>query len=112
MISSHLKESIPTLELMSNIKSKKLREQFLLDQYKVSDKIYKAIREIAENLIHKNIPLETHHKKKLQRYKKDIVNIVHDKAKTRRKSHIKQSGGYLPIILPVVLSLIQSMING
>lgn len=112
MISSNLKESIPVLKLMSNIKSRKLREQFLLDQFKASDKIYKAMGEISENLVHKNIPLETHHKKKLQRYKKHIVNLVQDKAKTRRKYHLKQSGGYLPIILPVVFSLIESIVDG
>ena len=111
MISDTLKECIPVLELFGKIKNKKLREQFLLDQFKRSDKIYKAIHEIAENLIHKNIPLEDHHKKKLKRHKRKIIALVKDKAKTRRKSHLVQSGGYLHYIIPTVLSLISSFLK-
>lgn len=112
MISDDLKACLPVLELLSKIKSKQLREKFLKDQFKNSDKIYKAIKEIIANLVHKNIPLEVDQKKKLQRHRKKIISFVNDKSKTRRKSHIIQSGGYLPIILPTVLSLLSSFLNG
>ena len=111
MISNELKECLPVLELFVKIKSKSLREKFLLDQLKHSDKIYKAIKEIVTNLVNKNIPLDQIEKKKLQRHKRKIIDIVNDKAKSRRKSHIAQSGGYLHYILPAFFSLLSSYLN-
>lgn len=112
MISSELKECISTLTIASKIRNVKLREKFLIDQFKKNSDLFKAIKEIALNLIQENIPLTDTQKRSLKKHKHQIVDIVKDKAKTRRKKHIAQSGGYLPILIPTVISLISELIDG
>lgn len=111
-MSPELKNALSTLQLAAKIKNLKLRKAFLLDQFKHDPKIYKAIKEIAVNLVNKNVKLSSADKKKLRKYGKEIVHLATDKAKTRRKQHITQSGGYLPIVIPTIVSLLSSLING
>lgn len=111
-MSINIEDYLNLLKIASMIKSKKLRTAFLHDQYKADPLLYKAIKEVMLNIVNKNVKLTDKEKKQLARYKHDILNIVKDKSVSRRKKYITQSGGYLPIIIPAVVSLLTSLING
>ena len=111
-MSVNVGDYINLLKIASTIRSKKLRTAFLQDQYKADPLLYKAIKEVVLNVVNKNVKLTEGEKKKLARYKHDILKLVNDKSLSRRKKHIAQSGGYLHIIIPAVASLLASLING
>ena len=110
MISKELNDCLPIIEVFMKIKSKKLRESFLLDQYKHNPGIYKAVQEILTNIVHRNIPLEDDIKKKLRRHRYSIVNYIHNGNKKNCRSHLKQSGGYLHYIIPAFISILSSVL--
>ncbi|MDI9312525.1 MAG: hypothetical protein QM535_20105, partial [Limnohabitans sp.] len=69
----------------------------------------KSIKEIVENLKRKNIKLNTSKKKKLLKFKRIINGFTKKNNNKRiRKKLVHQSGGFLPTLIPIVLSLIES----
>ncbi len=73
---------------------------------------YKAIKEIAKNIINKNIKLKNF--QKIKTHWKNIVDISGVKKLNKRNKKIKkelviQSGGWIWSVLPIVISLLQSM---
>lgn len=108
-MSAQLKSVIQLLEFVASIKSSQLREQLLTEMSKRPE-IYKALREIAYNIVNKNISLDAAHKKKLKAYKSTIVALS-GKQKTRQKKQklVVRSGGFLPILIPLVLSLLNGL---
>jgi len=71
-------------------------------------KVYKAIREIAINVIKENIPIDKKTKKKLSMHKKNIYSICKNSkvSPKDRKKLVVQSGGWL-WLLPIVSSIIE-----
>jgi hypothetical protein len=110
-MSTSLKESISVLEYICSIKDKKLRSQNL--KYVSKDpRIYSALREIAHNAVRGNIKISKNLMKKLNnmRYKRVIYELS-KKQKSRRKQRqlVEQSGGFLPYLIPAVVSIISAL---
>lgn len=111
MISQELKQFLPIIQMLGKIRGAKLRKQILLDHYKRDPKIYKAVKEIVTNLVHKNIPIDTNIKRKLVRHKRSIIELIHDNNRKRNRKHLAQSGGYLQYIIPVLTQILSRLLS-
>src|SRR5882757_6035603 len=110
-MSHNLEKHFRDLEFISKVKCDKTKKALM--KYLANDpKVYKAIREIALNVIKENIPIDQQTKNKLSKHKKNIYDICKNSrvcAKDRKKLVI-QSGGWL-WLLPVVSNIIDLMIK-
>jgi hypothetical protein len=105
-MSANLRNLIKTLEMVASIKDIRKRNQ-VLKLLSNKPELYKALREIAHNTVNKNIKLEPHHKTKLRKYKQTFIDLsVKSKGIRKKKALVEQSGGFLPILIPLVLSLL------
>lgn len=109
-MSCNLKNCLKKLEVVSNVKSVKLRKK-LLKEISCDENVFKALQEIVINTINQNVPLDNKTKKKLRKYKKEFqafTKVV--KSKQKKKKLIQQSGGFLPAIIPAVLSILSAIV--
>ena len=105
-MSVHLKKHFRDLEFISKIKCPKTKKALM--QYIAKDpKIYKALREIALNIIEGNVTIDKKAKNRLSKHKKTIYGICKRSkvSAKQRKKLVVQSGGWL-WILPLVTSVI------
>ena len=105
-MSVHLKKHFRDLEFVSKIKCQKTKKA-LMQYIAKNPEIYKALREIALNIIEGNISIDKKSKNRLLKHKKTIYGIC-KKSKVsakQRKKLVVQSGGWL-WILPLVTSVI------
>ena len=60
-----------------------------------------------------NIPLQQREKVKLRKYSKVLKKFAEKKKKSKksRQKLIQQSGGFLPILIPVVTSILSELIR-
>ena len=110
-MSKNLSDCFQTLLLVSRIKDDRQRQK-VLEIIGCDDKIYKALHELAINLIHGNIPLTKRQKLHLTKEKKKILPLakkINDKR--RRKRVVRQTGGFLNIVLPVVATLLTELLT-
>jgi len=97
-----LKKYIENLKFISEIKNKKIRYNILKELSK-DERLYNALREIVENVLRKNIPLKNKEKKSLKKYKKTLLMYMKPKVSRKKKRQIiSQSGGFLPILIPII----------
>ena len=108
-MSENLIRNLQLLELISKIRNRKLRQDVLKDQ---ASKLYKAIKEISINLMKGNIQLSQRDKKRLYKYRREIVEIAENANSKRIAIVTSQTGGFLPIIIPLVAQLVTSLIDG
>ena len=84
----------------------------MLENFDGEECIYNAIREIALNTTNGNIKLTPAQHGKLTRHKKLIKECTQPaKTKSKRKRLVVQSGGFLPYLIPIALSLISTLKN-
>lgn len=108
-MSKNLLSTIGHLEVIASIKSTKTRNRVLND-FADNLKVYEAIREIAVNTIKRRVPLTETQKKKLRRYKKVLLSLAKTKnSKITKKKLVRQSGGFLPLLIPIVSGLISAL---
>jgi len=100
-MSSNLRKALIELNFVASIKNKKLKKQ-LLSYLSKNIKYRLAIREIALNLIKGNLKLKQSIKLKLIKHKKQILGAN----KNLNHKYVVQSGGWLPLIIPVVAALL------
>lgn len=110
--SKNLRNCLRKLSTICEIKNPKLRQKVLQNLY--DDCLYNALYEITANVTSKNIPLSKRTKENLYKRKKDL-NIIRElshytRNKRRRKRLVTQSGGFLPLLLPTVASILTSLI--
>ena len=110
-MSDNLKQTIHVLKLISEVRRVKTRNALLKD-FSQNPQLRKALKEIARNVVNRNIPLNATDKKRLVRFKKVIFDLSSVKSKKKEKDLICQSGGFLPILIPIVTSLLASILNG
>ena len=86
------------------------RRKFLID---IADKgEINAICECADNLLKGNITISNAQKKKLSKYKKYMRFIAQKRTSIKkRKTALKQHGGFLPMLIPAALSVLSSLIG-
>ena len=98
-----LKKYYPLIRCICSVESKRLRDKHL-GVCTSDDEFCRCIREVAKNTI-KNFPLRKQHKQKIDRQSKIVKGIL-SKNKRTSKKFIKQSGGFLPLVLPFLASAI------
>ena len=71
-----------------------------------------AITEVFHNLLHDVFKIKPKEKKTLVRYRNVIENIAANRKKSLkvRRKHVKQAGGFLPL-LPLVLGTIAPVVS-
>lgn len=105
-MSAQLRECLAVLDFVASIKVPKLRQQ-LLKVLKSQPKYYIALREIAYNTVRKNLILSSKEKQRLKKHKRVLVDLAKkQKSAKKKKKLVEQSGGFLPILLPLVASLL------
>lgn len=109
MVSKNLRKCLPLLETLSSIRDPKKRREFLR-VFEIN--LQRAIREISYNLLKGNITLTDEEKKKLKRYKSMLRLLADGKTKrTRFRKLVSQTGrGFLPALIPLIVSAISAMV--
>lgn len=104
-MSSTIKQCINTFKIVSDISDSQTRKK-AVECLCENGWLYKALREIALNIVRKNIPLNLNQKKKLKRYRKSIYKLAITKSNRKNKKLVSQVGGFLPILVPALISLL------
>ena len=108
-MSELVEQYLPLLEAIIRIKNPSDRRKVLTIFLK-DHKLKKVLREIALNVVEKNVPLTQQQKRKLARYKSALWSL---RSRKGVKQVIEQEGeGFLSILLPIVTSLIASSLDG
>ena len=110
-MSDNLQQMINVLKLISEVRNNKTRNDLLRD-FSGNVNLRKALKEIAVNVVRRKIPLNEIDKKRLRKFKKIIYDLSKTKSDRKGKQLFRQSGGFLSAILPLVLSLLPTIING
>lgn len=110
-MSKNLKSCIEKLKFIAQIKNPLLRKKLLTQ---ISDNCtYQALHEIAVNTVKGKVKLSNNQKRKLNKYKKLLHALSKPTKDLKKKKKLTiQSGGFLPILIPTVASIITSLING
>lgn len=109
-MSSTLKKYLSDLKFISGIKNKKIRENILKELSK-DEMLFNALKEMVENVVRKNIPMKSKEKRLLKKYKKTLMLYMRPKISKRKKRQIvSQSGGFLPILVPVLSAFLSRLI--
>jgi hypothetical protein len=110
-MSTQLKQMISVLNFISKISDKRLRQANL--KYISRDpRIYVVLREIAHNAVKGNIKVPPTVIKQLNcdKYKRVLLGLAKkQKSKKKQRQLVEQSGGFLPLVLPAVFSIIESL---
>ena len=108
-MTNNLNNCIEKLLIISKIKDPNLRKKVLVE---VSDDcLYKALKEIAINTVGNKVPLTKVIKNQLKKYRKNIIDLSKNtQNKIKRKKLVVQSGGFLPILIPAIASIITTLL--
>ena len=86
-MSKHLKNCIHVLDYASKIKDVKNRNQ-LLSVLGCDERVYRALSEIAQNLIRGNIPLKSADKSPRKSIKRSIIALTNKRASRSQRRKI------------------------
>jgi len=75
------------------------------------ESFHKCMREICHNVVKRKVPLALKDVKRLYKYKKPINEIAKKKTRQRRKHIIQGGAGFLPILIPIISSLLASVLS-
>lgn len=100
-----LRDCLHRLDAVARTKGARKRA-LLLREMSHDHKIADAMQFLAQNTINMRIPLDRKHKVKLVKHHTVIRNLARKNiSKQKKKELISQSGGWLPTLIPIVLSL-------
>jgi hypothetical protein len=111
-VSNSLRSTYPFFKLLNKFESED-REK-LLGKLKGDKTAYNALHEIAFNTLKGNYKLNKNQKKRLKPYDSVMKNLCcskNRKLNKKRQELIKQSGGFLPILIPAIATVLASIIN-
>ena len=110
--SKNLSEFITLFKFLSSIKETSLRLR-IVKHLSTDDKFNRAIREIAYNIVRKNIPLNQKDKKLLLPFEKTILKLSRAGNPNKRKTVIQKGKGVIlgSVLVPLAISLINKFIN-
>ena len=107
-MSNNLRKCLDKLKFIAKVKDLRTRRKLLLE---MSDNcLFKALHEIALNTMKGKVKLNKSQMRKISKYRKNLTALSNKNYK-RKKHLIKQSGGWLPILIPAVASILGSLIN-
>jgi hypothetical protein len=93
------------IEILKMLCDKKIKNKLLKDQ---PPAVVKFIRNICWNLLHGNIAVTAADKRKLAKFKRIIRKLADTKIRSV-KGEILQSGGFVSVLTPILVSLISSL---
>lgn len=110
-MSQNLLKALDLLKDAITIKDPKKRKS-VFEYLSKKTFVYKALREIAKNIMNKNIVLNTKQKRKINKHSKTIKKLAAGTdSNLTRKRLVQQSGGFLPWLLPLVATLVTTIAN-
>jgi len=105
-MSSSLKKYLNQLKFFVGIKNKNVRDQ-ILKQWCNDDNFFNAVKEIVENTMKKTLPIKARERRMLKKYKNTLSEFIKPSIpKRKRKKLVIQSGGFLPILIPILTSFL------
>ena len=110
-MSKNLRKCLENMCLINNTNSSKLKKS-LLKEISCQDCYFKAIHEIAWNIYKNKLTLTAVEKKKLRSHIKLIEKILlKPKSVSRRALVVRQSGGFLNIAIPAVVTALSEILR-
>ena len=110
-MSAILRKYVDQLKFIANIKNKNVRDT-ILHEFSNVDNFFGAIKEIVENTMQKNLLLKPKEKRRLRKYIKMFQQFIKPSIKKRHKQKlVSQSGGFLPILMPILASFLASSLS-
>lgn len=107
-MSDNLRRALPILQFVSEVTNKRLRT-LILKELSKKPHIYKAIKELVTNTMKQNIKLPHGAKIKLKKHAGRLQQFT--KKSVSKRKLVVQSGGFLPILIPLLASLLKNL-NG
>ena len=112
MTSKSLGKALPFLKLVSNLSNQNRRR--VLRELGGDKTVYNALNEIAHNTIKGKVKLNKSQSRKLKPHRKILENLckpTNRNCSKKRKSLIVQSGGFLPILIPALATILSTIIK-
>ena len=112
-MSKNLRKCMKTMQHLDGLSKGPLRKIFLEEMAK-KDCFFEAIYEIIDNIRHKNLNIPPSKRSELRKCIKTMEEIhKHPKRRHRREKLVKQigSGFFLPIVLPILTTVISELIQ-
>ena len=110
-MSEFLKQVIHFLEVVSRIKKKSDRER-IMKALAEDKKVRHMMKEISINLLKKQMNITPAQAKQLKKFKSTFVGLAtRGNSKRKKIKLIKQTGGSLPILIPILSALVSSLIG-
>ena len=109
-MSKNLVNCLGKLKTISKIKNSTKRKKALNLNY--DECLYKALNEIAVNTVKRRVPLSIKQVNKLKKHKLNIKKLsCRTKNKKKQKQLVVQSGGFLPVLIPAIASILTSILS-
>jgi len=106
-MSDRVKRYLPVLKRIRKL-GNKARREFIR---KCDKDFIDCVSECARNLLKGNVPLTKRQMTDLRRKRQDLRALSKKKTSMRAKRKIVQKGGFLPALLPLVLSVLTSLFS-
>jgi hypothetical protein len=106
-----LRDCLHRLDVVARTKDSR-RRRTLLRELAQDEDVHRTLQLLARNTINMRIPLERHHKQKLIKHSKVIQDLARKRtSKAKTKKLIEQSGGILPILVPLAIELATDLLE-
>ena len=112
-VSKQVLKALPLLSFISQLPNKG-KLDYMLNQMGGSQEIFDALTEITGNYIKDKIPMKKLHSKLVNQHRRVIKKFHCEKVRKNPKLRslaIKQSGGYIPYLVPAAASYIKVLLN-
>ena len=103
-----LRKNASTFKLLHKAKPS-LRKAIIT---KASPELIRCICDCALDVLHRNIAITPHCKRKLSQHKTSLKKLTDKKVSLNTKRKILQQGGFLPLILSALTPLVGKIIGG
>lgn len=110
-MSKNLRNCMKTMHIWCDTKSPKIKKS-IIEEMSKKECFFEAVYEIIDNIYLKNLELTPSSLKKLKKYLK-VMEKIHQRPQNKviRKKLVRQTGGFLPIVLPILASVISDLIS-
>ena len=113
-MSKNLRKCMKNFHLFCCVQNKSLRNSILCELAKDA-RVFEALYEIVDNIHHKNLDLNglTQSQKKQLKKFEPIMRKIHCKPKSKviRKKLVKQTGGWIQFVLPILTSVVSELVT-
>ena len=97
------------LKEIDRVKHCKQKRNHIIDQAGID--LVHCLCDCVHNVLNGNIPLDEFDKKRLNRHRHCMRELVDSKTLDRKRKHLLQEGGILGALIPTIIGLLGSLIN-